>query len=96
MPTKNQTHFNGEWMDQSLARFAEPRKRNTVQKTAKVEIGYRLMNHYDKHYKEHNEGFTEYMSCPVCGYVKYCKVTPRGYICRSCARIEKEKQDERK
>lgn len=43
-----------------------------------------------------NDGFIEYMTCPVCRYRKYCKWTTHGYICRSCARIENEKQDERK
>ena len=42
----------------------------------------------------HNEGFIEYMVCPVCGYVKYCKITRRGWICRSCDRIAKEKKNE--
>lgn len=42
----------------------------------------------------HNEGFIEYIACPVCGYVKYCKATPRGWICRSCDRIAKEKKNE--
>ena len=42
---------------------------------------------------QHNEGFTEYMACPVCGYVKYCKITRSGWICRSCDRIKKEKQN---
>ena len=41
----------------------------------------------------HNEGFIEYMACPVCGFVKYCKATPRGWICRSCDRIAKEKKN---
>ena len=43
--------------------------------------------------EQHNEGFTEYMACPVCGYVKYCKITRSGWICRSCDRIKKEKQN---
>ena len=44
---------------------------------------------------QHNEGFTEYMKCPKCGYLKYCKHTGRGWICRSCSRIEKEKKNEK-
>lgn len=45
---------------------------------------------------QHNEGFTDYMKCPKCGYMKLLKRTANGYICRSCARIEKEKEDGRK
>lgn len=40
--------------------------------------------------------FPLYIECTVCGYRKWCKEVKHGYICRSCARIEKEKQDERK
>lgn len=38
--------------------------------------------------------FPDYLACDKCGYTKYCKLTPIGFICRSCARIEKEKEND--
>lgn len=34
-----------------------------------------------------------YIECTVCGYRKWCKELKKGWICRSCARIEKEKNN---
>lgn len=34
-----------------------------------------------------------YIECTSCGYRKWCKELKKGWICRSCARIEKEKNN---
>lgn len=39
--------------------------------------------------------FPYYIECSSCGYRKWCKETKKGFICLSCTRIEKEKQNEK-
>lgn len=43
-----------------------------------------------------NREFPEYVACSKCGYRKWCKLTPCGFICSACARIEKEKTSNKK
>lgn len=33
-----------------------------------------------------NERFSDYTRCKICGFIKYCRMTEQGFICKACSR----------